>query len=140
MSTGRKHLTYVIDERHKRLSPTLYAIAKQTSLPDAIAALAAREGCPATRIGYVRATAGTRHRSRTGHWLGIQKWLQARSLDAAIWTDLPPRPGRFSVDAAIRTWKKWPVALRESARQYVNLAPKGVDTDLRRRLRAEGLA
>ena len=139
MSHTRGHLTFVIDPRHKRLLPTRYALLRLDRVADAVSALAAREGCPPRRIGYVTAKRGARHRSRTGQWRGVQKWLERYGLDAAVWTDLPPQPGRFTVDAAIRRWKRWPQLVRAAAREYVNMAPAEIDTELRRRLAREHL-
>lgn len=138
-SQRRGHLTFVIDERHHRCLPTQYTFSRLMNLPNAIADLAWREGCPRRRIGYVQATEGRRRRSRTAQGKQIRKWARAQKLDAAIWTDLPPKPGRFTVEAALRAWRQLPPETQEAARRYVRLAPKETDTDLRRRLRKEKL-
>jgi hypothetical protein len=139
LSRKRGYLTYVIDERHTRRVPTRYAVSRDADLASAINHLAQREGCGLRRIGYLRAAEGTRHRSRTSQWKAIGKWARASKLDAAIWTDLAPRPGRFTLDAAVRLWKRLPAETQARAREYARMAPKEIDTDLRRRLRREGL-
>lgn len=139
-SRNRGHLTYVIDERHKRRSRTRYVISLDTNLQDAIANLAECERCPQRRIGYVKAAAGTRRRSRTSQWKTIQTWVRGMSLDAAVWTDLPPKPGRFTLDAAVRGWRRLAPEKQRAAADYVRMAPRETDTDLRRRLRTERLA
>lgn len=138
-SAKRGHLTYVIDERHKRTSQTRYALSRDENLQDAIANLAQCEGCPHRRIGYVKAAEATRRRSRTNQWKAIQTWVRANKLDAAIWTDLPPKRGRFTLDAAVRGWRALTPEEQAAAGRYVRMAPKETDTDLRRRLRTEGL-
>jgi hypothetical protein len=139
LSSKRRHLTYVIDERHRRSVPTRYAISRDAELATAIDDLARREGCAARRIGYIRAGEGTRHRSRTSQWNAIQKWVRAKRVDAVIWTDLAPRPGRFTLDAAVRFWKRLPAETQVKAREYARMAPKQTNTDLRRRLQREKL-
>jgi hypothetical protein len=53
--------------------------------------------------------------------------------------DLPPKPGRFTLDAAIRGWLAMTAEKRQAAERYVRIAPKETDTDLRRRLQRERL-
>jgi len=131
----------VIDERHERRVPTEYAFSRYSDLPDAIADLACREDCPASSIGFVKAAERSRRRSRTEMWTEIQAWLQNKPIDAAVWTDLPPRfPVPFTLEAAIEHWRGLPAEKMEAARAYVRQAPAEVDTDLRRRLVIEGLA
>jgi hypothetical protein len=102
LSQKRGHLTYVIDERHQRRAATRYAISRYRQLENAIADLACREGCSARSIGYVQAGQRQRHRSRTGLWKDIQQWVRANQLDAAVWTDLPPKfPREFSLETAL---------------------------------------
>lgn len=140
VSQKRGYLTYVIDEAHERRVPTRYAVSDYRMLEDAIANLACREGCAATSIGYVRAAEGSRHRSRTVLWQDIRNWLGQQDLDAAVWTDLPPRfRGHFTPERALAFWQALPTDKLEGAKRYVNQAPEEVDTDFRRVLRAENL-
>ncbi len=140
LSRGREHLTYVIDPRHQRRLPTRYAISCATVLEHAIADLASREGCEATWIGFVETSEDAGHRSRTGFWKDIRQWALGMHLDAVIWTDLPPRfHNTFTLDAAVNFWRQLPPEIMRSARDYARDAPEEIDTDLRRRLRDEGL-
>ena len=94
--------------------------------------------CTGSRTWKVRT--GRPHRSRTSVWKDIQQWIRAKQLDAAIWTDLPPKfDGDFTLESAIAFWKRLPPDKAEEARNYANDAPEEVDTDLRRRLQAENL-
>lgn len=141
-SSGRGHLTYVIDERHTRRVPTRYAISRHTDLEDAICDLACREGCKATKIGYVTNADKTGHRARPGvPWQDIQRWTESQKLDAVIWTDLEYEfPGSWTVANAIKYWKTdIPAQNLAEAAKYASSAPPEVDTDLRRQLITEGL-
>src|SRR5438128_1507023 len=82
-SRRRRHLTYVIDERHMRRVPTRYVLSRDLDLRGAVANLAECEGCPSRRIAYVTAGEGTRRRSRTGEWKTVQAWVRLKNLDAA---------------------------------------------------------
>lgn len=142
LSTGRQHLTYVVDERHKRRVPTRYAVSKYDNLDEAIADLACREGCSAKRVGYVVAADAARHNARDGvPWQHIRDWVQANQLDAAIWTDLKyDFPWEWNLDNAIRYWRtEIPADRLADAAKYASGAPPEVDTDLRRRLVEAGL-
>ncbi len=140
LSDKRLHLTYVLDERHQRRVPTRYAISKYGQLEDVITDLACREGCAAHSIGFVEASEGRPHRSRTSLWKEILQWVRSQQFDAAVWTDLAPKfPGEFTLDSAVAFWKQLPGHTAEKARRYAQEAPEEVDTDLRRRLGAEGL-
>ena len=142
LSSKRKHLTYVIDETHSRKVPTRFGISSFSGLEDAISSLARREGCPPHLIGFVEAGHPARHRSRTGQWQEIREWLSASPapVDAAVRTDLEPAfPGPFSLDAAVKFWRRLPAPLRDAAKVYAEEAPPEVDTDLRRRLSEENL-
>lgn len=142
LSEGRQHFTYVIDERHKRRVPTRYAISERDNLEDAIAELACREGCKATSIGFVLADEAAPHRARHGvPWQDIHKWVRDQKLDAAIWTDLKYKfDGKWDLDTAVAFWKtQIPKERLPDAAKYASSAPPEVDTDLRRRLVAEGL-
>ncbi len=142
VSKRRGYLTYVIDERHSRPVPTRFAISKSSTLEDAVANLACREGCPAHCIGFVEAGRATPYRSRTAQWRAIHEWLGNAPglLHGAIWTDLEPRfDGPFTLEGAVEFWRGMSADVESAARRYAELAPSEVDTDLRRRLRQEGL-
>lgn len=142
LSENRRHLTYVIDERHTRRVPTRYAISKYTDLEEAIADLASREGCAVTAIGYVDTGRSDQHRARPGvPWKDIEAWATAKKLGAAVWTDLPPNfQGEWNLDQVVDFWKtKIPADRIAAAKEYASRAPPEVDTDLRRRLVIEKL-
>lgn len=141
VSQSRGYLTYVIDPNHKRRSPTQYAISKYSDLENAIADLACRERCPATRIGYVTTDKTAERRARDDvPWTDIQEWTSEHDFDATIWTDLPPEfPGKWSLDNAVAYWQTIPADKLEDAKHYASSAPAEVNTDLRQRLVAEQL-
>jgi len=142
LSSGRQHLTYVVDERHDRRLSTRYALSRFDKLTDAIADLACREGCSAERIGYVQAAEDADHHARKGvPWQDIREWVRKMNLDAAIWTDLKyDFPWEWNLDNAVFYWKtEIPIDRLPDAAKYASSAPPEVDTDLRQRLVAEGL-
>lgn len=140
LSQRRRYLTFVIDETNGRRVPTRYAISTFDRLEGAIANLAERETCPISRIGYVVSENET-HRSRTPLWREIRQWARDDGPDATIWTDLAPdTPWPFSVDRAVQFFRhELEPELVADAKRYVTTAPEEVATDLRQRLRAEGL-
>lgn len=144
LSTRRGFLTYVIDERHERRVPTLYAISRYKELEDVIADLASREECPAHSIGYIESAEHARHRSRTQICWDIQHWAKNKRVDAVVWTDLPSKlPDGVGYGDLFAVFEKLLVDLpadsAAKAKEYASKAPAEVDTDLRRRLVKEGL-
>lgn len=144
LSSGRRFLTYVIDERHERRVPTLYAISRLKDLEDVIADLACREECPAHSIGYIESAEYGRHRSRTSLCWDIQTWAEVKQLDAVVWTDLPSKlPEGVGYGDLLSLFKRLmvdlPTEIGEKAKEYASKAPPEVDTDLRRLLVKENI-
>lgn len=71
----------------------------------------------------------------------LEKWAQAHSIDAVIWTGLPPRRnGRNgeapTIDEALEYLKKPPDDKRKEAENYIRYAPPQIDTPYRRKIEA----
>ena len=141
LSSRRGHLTYVIDERHKRRVPTHYGISEFDELPQAIANLATREECPTGSIGYAEAVDVASITSGAEIVDNVRAWAKSKKIDAVIWTNLPPTLSDVADQGKIVDWWKTKLspARQKDAARYASRAPVEVDTDLRRRLVKEKL-
>lgn len=135
-SDGR--ITLVIDPS---ASPVrlLWAHMLSADLPSAKKALRDREGIT-----------GEDWSSKIGSWqrgeaapAGIPElpnWADAHGLDAAIWTALGPKFGgrevSTSVDQVIEYLGGLMGTARDNAKQYIERAPRQIDTEYRRRIEA----
>lgn len=71
----------------------------------------------------------------------IATWVVGQTLDAAVWTALPPKFGkkeiRPDVEQAVAHLRQLPHERRRNAERYIRMAPRQVDTPYRRRFEAE---
>ena len=137
-SDGR--LTLVIVPGYPHLSRVKWAISALEDLDTAIANLARREtNAPIHRIHGIGPD-GPVGEPDPATVEAVSAWLAGHSyLDAAIWTGLPPGrrwgPGGWSLEAAIAHLAGLDEATRARAHEYVDRAPRSVDTPVRRALR-----
>jgi len=131
-------ITLVIDP-HAEPARVLWAYMLSNTLEEARAALRDREGIP-----------GQNWASRVGSWVAgssapanipeLTRWAEAHAIDAVIWTALAPKFGAEqrtpSADEVVEYLGGLQGALGESARQYVERAPRQIDTSYRRRIEA----
>jgi hypothetical protein len=135
----------VIDPEHGTPVATLYARSRRNDLDAAIHDLMKAEGATnPKRIGFVDVRE-SKHRSRISPPLAevVKEWARAHEFDAVIWTELPSNfkdhTGRdFSPETAVKYLGELPKVLVEQAREYVDRAPKEIETPLRAKLREEG--
>jgi hypothetical protein len=136
-SDGR--MTLVIDPS---ASPVhlLWALMLTSKLTDAKEALRDREGITSKDWN-----------SKIGSWQrgeavpeqiqDLQAWADAHALDAVIWTALGPKFGVKDVSPSIETvlhyLRTLTGAVRDNAKQYVERAPRQIDTEYRRRIESE---
>ena len=70
----------------------------------------------------------------------LPRWADAHGLDAAIWTALPPKFGDKevspSVDQVIEHLRGLTGTSRDQAKEYIERAPRQIDTEYRRRIEA----
>ncbi len=70
----------------------------------------------------------------------LPTWAEAHCICAAIWTALPPKfhnkNVRPSMNQVIRYLRKLTGTPRDHAKQYVECAPRQIDTEYRRRIEA----
>ncbi len=131
-------ITLVIEPKAEPVR-VLWAHMLPNALDDARKALCDREGISgknwASRIG-----SWSKGGSPPPHIPELRQWAEARSLDAAIWTALPPRFGGEertpSADEVIEYLRGLLGTVRDYARQYIERAPRQIGTDYRRRIEA----
>lgn len=131
-------ITLVIDPKAAPVR-VLWAHMLSSSLEDAQKALRDREGIMATNW-----------LSRIGSWRSgdspprdipeLPQWAEARGLDAVVWTALAPKFGGEdrspSADEVIAYLRGLLGTVRDYARQYVERAPRQIDTAYRLQIEA----
>jgi hypothetical protein len=74
------------------------------------------------------------------HIPDLHEWAEAKRLDAAVWTALGPRyRGKDrspSIDEVIEYLRGLNGPIREHAKEYIERAPRQIDTDYRRQIEA----
>jgi hypothetical protein len=141
-------LTLVIDLNDGESVPTRYVKSTRTTLAEAIDDLRAREGSPASMIGFVDLFNNTR--SKTQYPLhadvfdDVADWCKNATFDAVVWTALPPnfqdKIGQtFSVNNAITYLQGLQQPSQQTALDYIKNAPTEVDTPVRRKVTEVGL-
>lgn len=75
-----------------------------------------------------------------GNILDLPKWAEAHGLDAAIWTALVPRFDKKDVspsaEQVIGYLRGLTGTQRDAAKEYIERAPRQIDTEYRRRIEA----
>lgn len=131
-------ITLVIEPKAEPVR-VLWAHMLPNTLEDAQKALRDREGISdknwASRIG-----SWTSGGSPPPDIPELPRWAEERSLDAVIWTALPPKFGDeerpLSAEEVIAYLRALLGTVRDYARQYVERAPRQIDTDYRRQIEA----
>jgi hypothetical protein len=140
-STSRLNaLTLVIDPIHGQECHVAYALSKRATAEEAIVDLCEREKTRIENIGIAFAD-GSRRQGRDAISIDvISQWAKDRSIDVAIWTDLP---GSFAgvakdefVNAAVDHVQRLPAEGKVMAAEYVWRAPDFIVTPLRSALQA----
>lgn len=126
-------VTLIIDN-DAALVPTLWAILKEDNLPEAVNALAEREGVPNTK--FIPSLNKTDQSSNDLSRNIILKWLKEHhELDAVVWTGLSyknkVRPTMAEIIQHLQSLKE---DERVLAKEYVRRAPKQIDTEYRREI------
>jgi hypothetical protein len=131
-------ITLVIEPKAEPVR-VLWAQMLPNNLEEAQKALRDREGIT-----------GTDWASRIGSWKAgspapnnipeLARWAEARALEAIVWTALPAKFGGDertpTAEQVIEYLRGLEGTVREYARQYVERAPRQIDTDYRRRIEA----
>lgn len=116
----------------------LWALSACSSLEEAVANLADREGTLRKRIGYYSLFDGLYRCDAAPEALeNIQSWADSRSFDAVIWTNLPANfvtktKMPFSPENAVTYLQALKSDSLKKAKNYIIKAPKQVSTPVRR--------
>lgn len=135
-SDGR--MTLVIDSSARPMR-VLWARMLSTDIQTAKEAFRDREGIT-----------GNDSLSRIGSWQrggsapkgipDLPQWVEDRGLDAVVWTALGPRFDKKemspSVDEVITYLRSLAGTARNHAKEYIERAPRQIDTDFRRKIEA----
>ena len=135
-------LVVVIDTAAGDLCPTHVIDSTRATVPEAVADLAARERTEAAHIGWVDLAAGTSHSNRDGVAEAVRDWCEATGAAGAVWTDLDGNfeqetGSPFTVERGIAYLQTLEGENLAAAREYIDGAPSGTDTPLRRVLRSQ---
>jgi hypothetical protein len=136
--SSNRRMTLVIDPSARPVR-VLWALMLPTDLQIAKEALRDRE-----------AITGTDWLSRIGSWErgdtapenipDLPQWAEDRGLDAAIWTALKPKFGKEerapSIDEVIGHLRGLLGTARDHAKEYIERAPRQIDTAFRRQIEA----
>ncbi len=116
----------------------LWALSACSSLEEAVADLASREGTSRHRIGYLSIYNGLYRCDAAPEALEtIKSWTDSRDFDAVIWTDLPSNFATktkmpLSPDNAVTYLRALKKDAYEKAQEYMVRAPKQVSTQVRK--------
>jgi hypothetical protein len=135
---GKGRLTLVITDSAPP-QKTLWAFSAEDTIEGARENLRKREKTPNINdIGYwPTGSAPESEIERT-----IAKWCVVSRPERVIWTALPPKDkdGKervMTADEAITYLRSLPDSVKEKAREYIEKAPKQIDTPIRRRIENE---
>lgn len=137
--SGDGRLTLVVDSEHAPVG-SLWTVLSCTTVRQAVEALRVREGIASNRVEWVGCwEAGEAEPSAIP---GLPDWAAARGVRAAVWTALPSRfRGRNGEKPSPREAVAYLRGLTGHAmgraREYVQMAPRQVDTLIRRRVEAD---
>lgn len=134
-------LTLVITETAKPIR-TLWALMATDDLATAKKSLLIREAIPEKKLDTLIASITATEETTDPTKLTIQNWVNNLKLDAAIWTNLPPKfqdtDSRVpSLDEAIAYINSLDINARATAEEYIRRTPKQIDTEYRRKFEAE---
>ena len=129
---GRISLVLTVTEKPVM---SLWAVMDTTDITTAREALRKREGCNSDAIGsWVIGEPSPKL------VLGLPEWTQARSIDAVVWTALPPEfaggEAAPTEGDVVRYLSQLTGPVRDTAERYVRYAPRQIDTAYRRRIEA----
>lgn len=131
---GRLTLVILPDGHRARSLWTKFSVER---VDEAREALRKREGTSLENIGVWRS-----EDSNESNPVEIGCWARTKGLDAVVWTALPPKfNGKNnvipSIEEAIEYLKNLSYEKRRFAEEYIQKAPRQIDTPFRRRFEQE---
>ncbi|MBY8976296.1 hypothetical protein KHP62_10785 [Rhodobacteraceae bacterium NNCM2] len=143
VSPKRKYgLAVCLDAEFGAECPTHVICSVRRDIDDAIHDLAARERTDPVNIGAVCHRSGLRKSSQPVIAEMVSAWCKQAGLSGAVWTDIGPNfhetQGQiFSVPGGVSYLRGLAGESLDEAVRYIELAPAGTDTPLRRALALE---
>jgi len=142
VSNSRKGaLTLVLDPENGADCAVSFAVSSRRDLEDVICDLRSREGTVSRRIGFIdRVSGGQRANVHPASADRIHLWAEEHNLSSVVWTDLPSNfndngRGRFNLKAAEQYLQsQLDDEGARKAKEYIDRAPKEVQTPLRKYL------
>lgn len=136
--SSNRRMTLVIDPS-ARPARVLWALMLPTDLQSAKKALKDREEITAT--DWLSLIGSWEHGDAAPENIpDLPQWADDRGLDAAVWTALKPKFGNEerspSIDEVIRHLRELSGTARDHAKEYIERAPRQIDTDYRRQIEA----
>lgn len=128
-------ITLVLDSEAPPVR-SLWAMMDCTELKAAKKALRKREGCNLEDIH-----AWPNGKEAPGTILDLEAWAHARSIEAVVWTGLPPKFNDTNgnvpkIDEVLAHLDGLLGAERDNAERYVRNTPRQIDTPYRRKIEA----
>lgn len=139
-------LTLVIDALNGRICKSLYALSPRTSIADVVNDLMMQEGTSVKRIGYydhrTKESSIEKFQEQIDIRVILSSWCKLHAFDGVVWTALLSNfthelDKEFSVERAMTFLKNLPKTARKNALEYIQKAPKQIDTPLRKRVNRE---
>ena len=132
-------LTLVLHESAPAVR-SLWAMMNVTDVEQARKKLGVRERCEKTWERNIHAW--NRGEASPALIVDLERWAQTHSVDAVIWTGLPPRKNRENgevpaIEEALMYLKELPEDKRKEAEDYIRYTPPQIDTPYRRKIEAE---
>jgi len=134
-------LTLVISQDAKPIR-ILWSLMATDKLEEARESLRIRENIPKSKsdISIASITAIDSTEDETA--LRIQQWAKSLRIDAAVWTNLPPKFNNVAgqsptLKEAIDYIKNLNINTRNTVEDYIRRTPKQIDTEYRRKFESE---
>ncbi len=138
----RRALVVCLDPVHGVDCGTSVIASARSRVEAAVEDLARRERAPLEHIGALCRESGRSQGSKPAVAEAVRRWCEAEGWAGAVWTDLPSNfetelGEAFSVPRALAYLRTLEGAALDEAVRYIEQAPPGTDTPLRRALGAD---
>ena len=134
-------LTLVICDSAKPVR-SLWALMATDDINVARTSLLEREGIPKNKIDSFIGSVTSIEETEDEFKLTVKQWLNSINLDAAIWTNLPPKFNGEndkvpSIEEACDYFNSIDINAKTNAENYIRRTPIQIDTEFRRKFEQE---